>query len=67
MRGEGKELRMGSHSSRRGGVEARVNALKQYSIEGGEVGKLEALVLITKPQAFKGLGAFLIQDWAGSH
>ena len=36
MRGKGKELRMGLHSSRRGGVEARVNALKQYSIEGGK-------------------------------
>jgi len=37
MRGEGKEPRMRSHSSRRGGgVEARVNALKPYSVKGGK-------------------------------
>ena len=38
MRGEGKEPRMRPHS----------NALKPDSIEGGEGGKLKALVLITK-------------------
>jgi hypothetical protein len=46
---EGREPRMRSHSSRRGGAEARVNGLNPDSVEGGE-GKLGALVFITKRQ-----------------